>query len=333
MQTFLYPPTIDWFYLYQRPQQLFSAFAKMGCRAVFCNNAHFIPQPAGVRKLEHNLFLVNRADPYTIPMEEPPLLWLTYPPHYEIIDQYPHSAVIFDAVDEPTEEFSHWKEAAAQVIAASDLVFASSQKIIDYYSSYGKPIHLIPNGADFPHFAKLAAPVEPYDIKRIPHPRICYSGALARWIDWELVEEVANHRPDYSFVMVGPALGKQKFPRAPNLYYLGLKPYKLVPSYLHYSDVLIIPFRVSSMTQACNPIKLWEYLATGKPIVSTNLPEVSNIKEVNIAQTPDEFSSSLEAALRSGNNRLAKTKRIEVARQNDWSQRAHEILAIINQNR
>jgi glycosyltransferase involved in cell wall biosynthesis len=147
------------------------------------------------------------------------------------------------------------------------------------------------------------------------------------------VEEVANHRPDYSFVMVGPALGKQKFPRAPNLYYLGLKPYKLIPSYLHYSDVLIIPFRVSSMTQACNPIKLWEYLATGKPIVSTNLPEVSNIKEVNIAQTPDEFSSSLEAALRSGNNRLAKTKRIEVARQNDWSQRAHEILAIINQNR
>ncbi len=329
MLTFLYPPTIDWFYLYQRPQQLFAAFAKLGCKAIFCNQPHYIPQPPGIRMLEPGLFLVNHVDPNRVPRDEEPLLWVTYPPHVDNLDRYPHRAVIFDAVDEPSEEFSYWRASAAAIVARSNLIFASSQKLVDYYGQFGKPVHLAPNGVDYEHFSKNRSETIPFDLKRIPAPRIGYCGALARWVDWELVAAIARQAPNLSLVFIGPSLGPLKLPTADNIHYLGIKPYTILPIYLQHCDVLIIPFRVSTMTEACNPIKFWEYLATGKPVVSTNLPEVAAFSGVDIAGTAAEFVNTIHDALDAKDDASAKAQRMAWARQNDWEQRARNIITLI----
>ncbi|TCL60270.1 glycosyltransferase involved in cell wall biosynthesis [Hydrogenispora ethanolica] len=332
MLTFLYPPTIDWFYLYQRPQQLFAAFARLGCKAIFCNYPHYIPQDSGVQLLAPGLFLVNRADPNLVPRDEEPLLWITYPPHVRTLDRYPHRAVLFDAVDEPTEEFSHWQASAAEIVDRSVLVFASSGKIVEYYAGFGRPVYLVPNGVDYEHFSQNKTAAVPFDLRRIPRPRVCYSGALAQWVDWEMVADAARQAPKISFVFVGPSLGALKLPAAPNLYYLGIKPYAVLPSYLHHCDVLMIPFRISSMTRACNPIKFWEYLATGIPIVSTSLPEVAAFEGVGIADGAAEFIEAIQAALATGQDQAAKAQRMKLARQNDWQQRARTIISLIRQH-
>lgn len=331
MKTLLYPPTIDWHYLYQRPQQLFSAIARLGWRTVFCNLDQYIPQSSGIKQLAPRLFLVNHADPYRIPMEEAPLLWITYPPHIKILNQYPHQAVIFDAVDEPSEEFKHWGHSAALMARQSDLIIAASAQIAEYYAQFQRPVHLVPNGVDYDHFAPGGPfPPEPFDLRGIPHPRIGYMGALASWIDWALLQDVIKKHPKYSFIFIGPLLGRIDLPTGPNVFYLGRKAYSALPAYLHRMDLLLIPFRVSSMTRACNPVKLWEYLATGKPIVSTGLPEVSAITGVYIGEDAAGFADRIREALPSSQDNQAAAQRIAIARKNSWNIRAQDIIRLIN---
>ncbi len=331
MLTVLYPPTIDWHFLFQRPQQLLLSFAKQGIQSIFCNKDHYLPQSPGIKELFPNFFLVNRSNPYAITMPGPPVLWITYPPHVHQLKNYRYQAVVFDALDEPSEEFSHWRRDAGTIVDQSDLVIASSMKLKNFYEQFGKPVHLVPNGVDFYHFSAIPPErrIEPFDLKKIPRPRICFSGALANWIDWKLVESVSKLCPDFSFVFIGPSLGDISIPHEPNLYYLGLKSYRQLPLYFFFTDVLIIPFRVSSMTKACNPIKFWEYLASGKPVVSTGLPEVAQYNVAAIADNPGDFAEAVKQALNSASEVNARNTRMNLAEANSWERRARTVIELI----
>lgn len=264
-------------------------------------------------------------------MSGPPVLWITYPPHVHQLKNYRYRAVVFDALDEPSEEFSHWRQDAAPIVAKGDLIIASSMKLKNFYAQFGKPVHLVPNGVDFHHFSNIAPErrIEPFDLKKIPRPRICFSGALANWIDWKLVESVSQLCPDFSFVFIGPSLGDVSIPHRPNLFYLGLKSYRQLPLYFFFTDVLIIPFRVSSMTEACNPIKFWEYLASGKPVVSTRLPEVEQFHVAAIADDPDSFAAAVKHALHSASEVDARDARLRLAEANSWERRARIVIELI----
>ncbi|MGE5454713.1 MAG: glycosyltransferase, partial [Methylocystaceae bacterium] len=135
-----------------------------------------------------------------------------------------------------------------------------------------------------------------------------------------------------SLVMVGPCYNILELPQRKNIYWLGHKPYTQLAAYLTHFDVGIIPFRNSSMTQAVNPIKMWEYLAAGIPVVSTELPETKGYGQLVLtADNRSKFVSHIELAL-SENNPTKKAHRRLLAKQNSWEIRAQLILDIIEQH-
>ena len=337
MPTIVYPPTIDWHYLYQRPQQLMAALAKLGYRIFFCNAEVGRKARPGITRLAPNLFLVSGGDPGPA-AGTAPILWVSYPPHVHLLPRYGAGMVVFDAVDEPAEEFAHWAAGVTLLRARADVVFASSSSLYESHARLHPSVHLCPNAADFTHFSRAAADgAVPNDLADITPPIIGYHGALANWIDWDLIGATAAANPDLSFVFIGPLFtGGERLPTGNNLHYLGHRDYRLLPNYLRGFDVGIIPFRLSPMTKGCDPIKLWEYLAAGKPVVSTPLPEVQQYSEISVAGTPAEFGAALREALAMANDPGAIAARQALARSNSWEARAlqiHRVLASVKHRR
>ena len=144
---------------------------------------------------------------------------------------------------------------------------------------------------------------DPADQEDLPRPRLGFYGVIDERFDTELLDQVAAMRPDWSFVMVGPVvkISEDELPKRPNIHYLGGKTYDELPAYLSGWDVALMPFAMNESTEFISPTKTPEYLAGGKPVVSTPVKDVvrhyGQLEGVKIASTPDEFVAACEAAL------------------------------------
>src|SRR5205823_13347203 len=158
-----------------------------------------------------------------------------------------------------------------------DLVFVVSETLLETKRRLNANTWTSPHGVDFEHFrraqdADLAAPD---DAAGLPRPIIGYFGSLEKWIDFELIDYLAEHRPQWTFLLVGRvAVPAGRLSQRPNVRWLGRRPYESLPAYGKLFNAAIIPFRINQQTLHCNPLKLREYLAMGKPIVSVDFPEV-----------------------------------------------------------
>lgn len=193
---------------------------------------------------------------------------------------------------------------------------------------------LIGNGADCAHFAHRVEPPATLGDFLKRHPvRIGYFGALASWFDYELIHKIALERPDYGIILVGSdfdgSLAKSGLSAFPNIFLAGRIPYADLPAYAHAFTVGMIPFVVNDITLATSPIKLFEYMAAGLPVVSTDLPECARIPEVKIASDHPGFIRAIdEAVLQSASSETALRMR-RVAAEHDWSAKARALLAIL----
>lgn len=140
-----------------------------------------------------------------------------------------------------------------------------------------KPSIMVPNGCDIKRFRLPNSIGKPPELYSHEGPVITYSGAWASWIDVKLVERIAETFNHALICVIGTEFGIKVPAHHPNLKYLGQKTYSQLPEYLINSTICIIPFLINSITIATNPIKMYEYLASGKPVVSTNLPEAKNV--------------------------------------------------------
>ncbi|MHB1126058.1 MAG: glycosyltransferase [Bacillota bacterium] len=308
----------------QRPHQLMQEFARLGVRAIFHSGGQDVPAAAGIEEVEPNLFICNNdVNPLArIRLEEPPVLWISYPPFITLIGHYyGEQIVVFDCVDAAEGEFAHWAAGLSQIVARADLVFTASDHLYRMYRDVRPGVHLCRNGVDYEHFA-VPQPA-PVDIKSLPRPVIGYHGALAPWVDWELIAGLADTNPQLTLAMVGPPYEMTVFPHRPNIHYLGYKPYEQLPAYLHAFDAGIIPFRVTSMTKASCPIKMYEYLAAGLPVVSSCLPEAETYPEILTGRDIGGFSRAIQQAL-GQNNVSRKAARQALARENSWAARARD---------
>lgn len=171
----------------------------------------------------------------------------------------------------------------------------------------------------------------PDDLQMIPTPRIGFVGVIAEWVDIKLLIKIASWRPRWSFVLVGPIKRSIALPDLPpNIYLLGPKPYDMVPAYLQGIDVAIIPFeRTEFITRYVNPIKLYEYLAAGKPVVTTPMGDYDGLETfVHIAETPEAFASAIEVAMKETTPQF-KEARWRAILDRSWQVRANQVDVIL----
>lgn len=335
MATIIYPPTIDYKWLYQRPQQLLKAFADLGHKAVFYNNPHYYSQNNKTIELSSNFFLCTPDVPLrSLPIEKPIIHWISYPPHFNQVGKYQEDLLVFDALDEASGEFATWAAGIDKITAKADIIFTTANKLYDYHNQRHHNVHMCANGADYEHFKvaqKVFAP-RPKDLPQNSRPTIGYIGAVAPWIDWDLLKYLSFQNKTFNFVIIGPLYGQFKdIVKAPNIYYLGRKEYELIPQYLQFLDVCIIPFKITSMIEACNPIKMYEYLSAGKPVVATNMPEAAAMKEIYIGRNKEEFNQKIQQALLEKNSQDKVNLRIEFAKNNSWTHRAAKAMEVIEE--
>jgi UDP-galactopyranose mutase len=219
---------------------------------------------------------------------------------------------VYDAMDELSKfKFApeHLLDFEQELIDRSDIVFTGGSSLYEAKKDRHPSVHCFPSSVDRVHFAKARARLfDPADQEDLPRPRLGFYGVIDERFDTELLAKVAEMRPDWQFVMVGPVvkISEDELPKRPNIHYLGGKTYEQLPAYLSGWDVALMPFAMNESTQFISPTKTPEYLAGGKPVVSTPIRDVVRhygaLEGVKIAATAEEFVAACEEALELSRN-------------------------------
>lgn len=224
------------------------------------------------------------------------------------------------------------------LVKSVDMVISTSKELSNKKAALNKNSFFVPNAANISHSQKALdadldiAPI----LNSIPKPVIGYFGAIERRIDYDLVKKLLKLNPDKSFVFIGPIdsyyLNADDF-KEPNMFLKGAVPYEQMPAVLKGFDVAIIPFKKDEVSNHIFPLKLFEYLGSGKPVVSTNfnsdLADFTN-NTVSFCETAEEFSVALDNALL--DTAELQQKRLEVAADNTWEHRVTEIENLLETN-
>lgn len=321
--TIIYPPTVDWNMLYQRPQQLMSAFSQIpGVRAIYLNNDAYKPMSEAICQVNPNLFVVKPGVEYRHLIKGKKILWFNYPPHYQLTEQENYDLVVFDAIDNPVEEMEFWAVDLDKAVNCAGLISCTARILYEQHQSSGKPLFMCPNGADYQHFSQASRKsLRPRELATIPSnvPIIGFYGAMASWVDYELVIKIAER---YQVVLIGKNQYYNLGANHDNILNIDHVDYEELPHYLACFDVAIIPFKLTELIKGCDPIKFYEYLSAGKPIVATQIEELKRrFRGVTYFMTAENCHTVIAKAL-AEDNPVIQSRRMSVARQNTWMKRA-----------
>jgi len=272
-----------------------------------------------------------------------PILWLNPHSAVHMAGQLGESAVVYDVTDDwisLTQSPAVAKLTEEQdwaLCARADAVIVCSSHLYAIKKDLARNLHLIPNGVDLDHYAHIADRCGeiPEVASRWKRPVIGYTGTIhPDRVDISLVGALVKRMPEAAFVMVGPnhlsADQMKPLSALSNLFFTGPVPYKEIPQYMRAFDVCITPHLVTPFTESLNPIKLWEYLAAGLPIVSTDVAGFRDFPGlVRIARTPEQFDSEIRGAL-SERPSLVEERRREAAK-HSWNSRLDDIVSVLEQ--
>ena len=242
-----------------------------------------------------------------------------------------HSVGRFNDVQPGSGDRALMEEIEAMTVAAAHLVFTSSDLLYRQFAEVKKETYYAPAGVDFKlfHTAMRAELKLPDDLAAIPEPRVGYVGHMEHWLDLPLLECLAQSMPDVSFVFIGrygPWFRIDPLLRHRNVFMLGPRPRTSLPAYLTGMSACLIPFKLNELTLHSHPMKIYEYLAAGKAVVSTPIHEVGKFAEfIEIASDPREFAARLRQAIVDRDINRANA-RAEIARHYSWNQRVAELL-------
>jgi UDP-galactopyranose mutase len=321
---------LRWNFVFQRPQHLMSRFARE-------MNVIFWEEPVDVAAGETAYLQVREADrapnvrivvphlPQGMPQEAreaalkrlldahvssirgPLIAWYYTPMMLPFSKHITPDVTVYDAMDELSKfKFApdHLLDYEQELIDRADVVFTGGSSLYEAKKDRHDSVHCFPSSVDRAHFCKARAELfDPADQEDLPRPRLGFYGVIDERFDTELLDRVAEMRPRWSFVMVGPVvkISEDDLPKRPNIHYLGSKTYDQLPFYLSGWDVALMPFAMNESTQFISPTKTPEYLAGGKPVVSTPIRDVvrhyGHLEGVKIASTAEEFVNACEAAL------------------------------------
>jgi glycosyltransferase involved in cell wall biosynthesis len=235
------------------------------------------------------------------------LLWYYTPMALAFSSHLRPQAIVFDCMDE-LSAFANAPAALkyyeAELLRRADIVFTGGYSLYQAKRERHPNVHAFPSSVDVPHFAQARTlTVEPPDQSPIAGPRLGFFGVIDERMDLELVAGVAAARPDWHLLMIGPVvkIDPATLPRGPNIHYLGPKPYEALPQYIAGWDVALLPFARNDATRFISPTKTPEYMAAGKPVVSTSIRDVvrpyGEQGLIRIADTVAAFVEAVDAAL------------------------------------
>ncbi len=340
----VYPPTVDWnIPLFQRPQHLALQFSKLGYLFFFCSPNGSYDNVNGLERVADNLYLTNN---YHMLIKNISRGWIIvnstnqtvtvdnirawkargFKIIYDYIDKI--DPLITGSVDKIIQRFRALRDDDV------DLIMASATKLYrEMTERFSKEkVLYIPNAVEYDHFhIKKRVGDCPQEMERIAcigKPIIGYYGALAKWIDFKLIDAVAVNRPDWNVVLIGhdydgsvKAISSRK-----NIKLLGPKSYKELPQYAIWFDVAIIPFQAGEIAKTTSPLKLFEYMAMNKPVIATkDLVECYKYNGIFIAKDEKEFIEKIEEGLTLKDDPEYMRLLDSQAKENTWEQRARDI--------
>ncbi|MGH8958897.1 MAG: polysaccharide pyruvyl transferase family protein, partial [Acidimicrobiia bacterium] len=333
----LLPFSIGWkSSLFQRPQQMARALARQGYLVFYGLDHWSREQTDGFRQVDTNLFLYSVYPNYLDVLQGIPRpLTLTYAYNFNFVRHLRNPVTVFEHIDElevftATHQMEHLVQWYEDAIENADIVVASAHDLLQTVQKRRPDAFLCQNGVDFDHFAGRRPGPRPSDLPSDGKPIVGYFGALAEWIDYDLLDFAADSLPDFRFVFIGPDYdesmdGKPVFDR-PNVSWLGPKEYEELPSYLQAFSVATIPFALNDVTHAVSPVKLHEYLAGGKPVVTTAMRETASYDVVMIGQDRADWVEKLVAAERLSHEAEYVDRLQMTARANTWDQRVGSLI-------
>jgi UDP-galactopyranose mutase len=336
---------LRWDFVFQRPQHLMTRFAKSR-RVIFWQEpvsgpADSCPRldsrtdpvsgvlvvtpvlPDGGGTLQRNASLALLLDGLLAAFDGDLIRWYYTPMMLEFSRHLEAVCTVYDCMD----ELANFKFAPPELtilerelMTLADVVFTGGYSLWEAKRDRHANIHPFPSSVDRTHFAKaLAVLDEPADQAAIPHPRLGFYGVVDERMDLGLIAALADARPDWNVVIVGPVvkIDAADLPRRPNLHYLGGKTYDQLPAYLGGWEVALMPFAINDSTRFISPTKTPEYLAGGRPVVSTPIVDVvrhyGDLEGVKIASTPQAFVEACDDALALSSSDGAWLKEVDAA--------------------
>lgn len=265
---------------------------------------------------------------------EKPILWIILPHYSSIVDTVPHQGIVYYVVDEyasmPGVDPDRMREMEGEVLARADVVFAISEQLAATKGKLNSHTYFSPHGVETAHFARAyhEALARPRELEGIARPIVGFFGLIEDWLDFDLLEYLAAQRPQYSFVMVGRvARDISRFARFKNVVFLGKKSYEDIPSFLRAFDVCHIPFQLNDVILHSSPLKLKEYLAGGKPVVSVAIDEVTKLGDlVYVARDHAGYLAALDRALAEDSPERAAA-RVRAMEGESWASKVETISA------
>jgi len=276
----------------------------------------------------------------------PFVVWLFHPFQLEEADLWPKNLLVYDCYDrydQPPEPVNAlWKrklrDREKTLLTMADLVMTASRPLQQLKASQGFDSHWLPNAVDWDLFkaAGNGHLAMAGDLSPIPSPRLGFIGHMNERIDFELLDQLAERRPLYSIVLVG-SLGRvtqasnaaalQRLQKRSNVFLLGPRPYDQLPNYLQGFDLCLVPYADTPFNRCCSPLKLYEYLASGKPVVSVAIPEIEPFNDVvTLVRDRSRFPAAVDAELRRTPDEARKQERLRRAEQNTWDTRARTMI-------
>lgn len=281
-----------------------------------------------------NMFIASRQ-------HKPSLAWYYTPMALQFTAHLDFDCVVYDCMDELSNfknAPSNMRDLEAELLSRADIVFTGGRALFEAKKHMHQNIYAFPSSIDRAHFNAARSKsrnVEPDDQQAIPHPRVGFFGVIDERTDIELLAEVAQQRPSYQFVILGPVvkIDPATLPSTSNIHWLGQKDYHHLPLYMAHWDAGFMPFAINDATRFISPTKTPEFLAAGIPLVSTPIEDV--VKSwgkpglVSIASTASQMCAEIDRALTV--DRSLWLKRVDLALASmSWDQTFAAMLALID---
>lgn len=341
---------VRWEFVYQRPQHIISRISKemkvlmieepvdyeiqeenSGNLIVVSNSLHVL-QPK-VKDIQSVADIISMY----VKNSEVKIGWFYSASFISLLSSFKFEKIIYDCMD----ELSLFKGVDQELIdqekrlmEEADIVFTGGKSLFEVRKELHPNVYCFPSSVDEAHFAQALNGIAiPPEIASISSPVVGYFGVIDERLDLSLLHETAKLLPNVSFVLIGPVakIKQQDLPKEDNIHYLGMRSYSELPAYLKAFDIAVMPFAINDATKHISPIKTLEYMAAGKPIISTKITDVVRDYSscVNMVETPDDFVQVINFLLEKSDQLSLQLEYYEILTNTSWDSTASRMQSII----